>query len=53
MAADLVPHEGPAVKGNIVHIYYEGLLEGKPFTGGSTHNQTLLLASARMIPGFK
>ena len=29
-AAELVPHKGPAVKGNIVHIDYEGLLEGKP-----------------------
>ena len=35
MAAELVPHKGPAVKGNIVHIDYEGLLEGKPFNGGA------------------
>ena len=35
MAAELVPHKGPAVKGNIVHIDYEGLLEGKPFNGGT------------------
>ena len=27
-AAELVPHKGPAVKGNIVHIDYEGLLDG-------------------------
>ena len=32
-AAELVPHKGPAVKGNIVHIDYEGLLDGKPFQG--------------------
>ncbi len=32
-AAELVPHKGPAVKGNIVHIDYEGLLDGKPFAG--------------------
>ena len=39
MAAELVPHKGPAVKGNIVHIDYEGLLEGKPFNGGTAQNQ--------------
>lgn len=53
MAAELVPHKGPAVKGNIVHIDYEGLLEGKPFNGGSAQNQTLQLGSGRMIPGFE
>ena len=53
MAAELVPHKGPAVKGNIVHIDYEGLLEGKPFNGGAAQNQTLQLGSSRMIPGFE
>jgi len=48
-----VPHKGPAVKGNIVHIDYEGLLDGKPFQGGSAQNQTLQLGSGRMIPGFE
>ena len=52
-AAELVPHKGPAVKGNIVHIDYEGLLDGKPFQGGSAQNQTLQLGSGRMIPGFE
>ena len=52
-AAELVPHKGPAVKGNIVHIDYEGLLEGKPFQGGTAKNQTLQLGSGRMIPGFE
>ena len=52
-AAELVPHKGPAVKGNIVHIDYEGLLEGKPFAGGTAQNQTLQLGSGRMIPGFE
>ena len=52
-AAELVPHKGPAVKGNIVHIDYEGLLEGKPFQGGTAQNQTLQLGSGRMIPGFE
>ena len=52
-SAELVPHKGPAVKGNIVHIDYEGLLEGKPFNGGTAQNQTLQLGSSRMIPGFE
>ena len=52
-AAELVPHKGPAVKGNIVHMDYEGLLEGKPFNGGTAKNQTLQLGSGRMIPGFE
>ena len=52
-SAELVPHKGPAVKGNIVHIDYEGLLDGKPFQGGSAQNQTLQLGSSRMIPGFE
>ena len=42
-AAELVPHKGPAVKGNIVHIDYEGLLEGKPFQGGTAKNQAVQL----------
>ena len=53
VSAELVPHKGPAVKGNIVHIDYEGLLDGKPFQGGSAQNQTLQLGSGRMIPGFE
>ena len=52
-AAELVPHKGPAVKGNIVHMDYEGLLDGKAFAGGSAKNQTLQLGSSRMIPGFE
>ena len=52
-AAELVPHKGPAVKGNIVHIDYEGLLDGKAFAGGTAQNQTLQLGSGRMIPGFE
>ncbi len=52
-AAELVPHKGPAVKGNIVHIDYEGLLDGKAFQGGTAQNQTVQLGSGRMIPGFE
>ncbi len=43
--------KGPAVKGNI-HIDYEGLLEGKPFQGGTAKNQAVQLGG-RMIPGFE
>ena len=52
-AAELVPHKGPAVKGNIVHLDYEGLLDGKPFQGGTAQNQAVQLGSGRMIPGFE
>ena len=52
-AAELVPHKGPAVKGNIVHMDYEGSIDGKVFAGGSAKNQTLQLGSGRMIPGFE
>ena len=52
-AAELVPHKGPAVKGNIVHMDYEGAIDGKVFAGGSAKNQTLQLGSGRMIPGFE
>ena len=41
------------MKGNIVHIDYEGLLEGKPFQGGTAQNQAVQLGSGRMIPGFE
>jgi len=52
-AAELVPHKGPAVKGNIVHIDYEGSVDNKPFKGGSAKNQAVQLGSGRMIPGFE
>ena len=52
-AAELVPHKGPAVKGNIVHIDYEGLLDGKPFQGGKAEDYSLTLGSGSFIPGFE
>ena len=52
-AAELVPHKGPAVKGNFVHIDYEGYVDGKQFKGGTAQNQTVQLGSGRMIPGFE
>lgn len=53
MAAELVPHKGPAVKGNIVHIDYTGYIDGKQFPGGTAQNQPLELGRGRMIPGFE
>ncbi len=52
-AARLVPHKGPAVKGNTVHIDYTGYLDGEPFPGGSATGQALELGRGRMIPGFE
>ncbi|MFI3168544.1 MAG: trigger factor [Faecalibacterium sp.] len=51
--AELVPHKGPAVKNDTVHITYLGLVDGKPFQGGSAENSPLVLGQGRMIPGFE
>ena len=51
--AELVPHKGPAVKGNIVHMDYTGYLNGEPFPNGSAQNQAIELGRGRMIPGFE
>ena len=52
-AAELVPHKGPAVKGNVVHMDFEGYMDGKAFPGGTAQNQSVQLGSDRMIPGFE
>ncbi len=52
-AAELVPHKGPAVKGNVVHMDFEGFMDGKAFAGGTAQNQSVQLGSGRMIPGFE
>ena len=52
-AAELVPHKGPAVKGNVVHMDFEGLLDGVAFQGGTAQNHSVQLGSGRMIPGFE
>lgn len=41
--AELVPHKGPAVKGNTVHVNYTGLLDGKPFAAGKAENKAIEL----------
>ncbi len=53
MAAELVPHNGPAVKNDTVHITYLGLVDEKPFEGGSATNSPLVLGQNKMIPGFE
>ena len=45
-AAELVPHKGPAVKGNVVHMDFEGLLDGVAFKGGTAKDQSVQLGSA-------
>lgn len=50
---DLVPHKGPAVKGNIAIADYTGYLNGEAFQGGSAKNAQIPLGAGRMIPGFE
>ena len=42
-----------AVKGYVVHMDFEGLLDGVAFQGGTAQNQSVQLGSGRMIPGFE
>ncbi len=51
--AEIVPHKGPAVKGNIVHLDYTGYVDGEPFPNGSAQGQAVELGRGRMIPGFE
>ena len=50
---ELVPHKGPAVKGNVVICDYEGRCEGKVFQGGTAQNAEISIGARRMIPGFE
>ncbi len=50
---DLVPHKGPAVKGNVAVLDYVGTADGKPFIGGEAKNAQVPLGAGRMIPGFE
>ena len=52
-AAELVPHKGPAVKGNVVHIDYSGYIDGRQFPGGTATSQAVELGRGQMIPGFE
>lgn len=49
----LVPHKGPAVKGNIAIVDYKGYIDGEAFAGGEAENAQIPLGGGRMIPGFE
>ncbi|MBQ7858795.1 MAG: trigger factor [Faecalibacterium sp.] len=51
--SELVPHKGPAVKGNTVKLSYTGYVDGEEFAGGKAENQSIELGRGRMIPGFE
>lgn len=51
--AELVPHKGPAVRGNVVHLTYVGFTDQGPFAGGQGTNAAITLGDGRMIPGFE
>lgn len=51
--AELIPHKGPAVKGNIVYLTYVGFCEGKMFAGGNAAHQRIQLGAGKFIPGFE
>lgn len=53
LASELVPHKGPAVKGNIVHLTYIGFIDGKAFAGGQAEKKRMELGKSHMIPGFE
>ncbi len=48
-----VPQEGPAAKGMLADLDYEGFLDGTAFAGGKAEHQMLELGAGRMIPGFE
>ena len=51
--ADKEEKEGAAEEGDTVNIDYEGLIDGKPFDGGTGKNHNLKLGSHSFIPGFE
>lgn len=48
-----LPQDGPAEKGMLAELDYEGFLDGVAFAGGKAEHQTLELGAGRMIPGFE
>lgn len=51
--AELVPSEKAAEMGDTVNIDFVGLMDGKPFDGGSANSFDLELGSKRFVPGFE
>jgi trigger factor len=50
--ATLVPVERPAALGDVITLDYEGTIDGEPFEGGSSKDETIELEESRFIPGF-
>ncbi len=51
--AELVPSEKEAEMGDTVNIDFVGLMDGKPFDGGSSNSFDLELGSKKFVPGFE
>lgn len=51
--AELVPSEKAAEIGDTVNIDFVGLMDGKPFDGGSSNSFDLELGSKKFVPGFE
>ena len=51
--AELVPSEKAAEMGDTVNIDFTGLMDGKPFDGGSATSFDLELGSKHFVPGFE
>jgi len=45
--------KGAVKKGDIVNIDYKGMLDGKPFDGGTDEGVELEIGSGQFIPGFE
>jgi trigger factor len=45
--------DGAAEKGDRVVVSYQGMMDGKPFDGGSAEGAPILLGSGQFIPGFE
>ncbi len=51
--AELVPSDKEAEMGDTVNIDFTGLMDGKPFDGGSATSFDLELGSKHFVPGFE
>ena len=51
--SELVPVEREAKNGDTVNLDFTGLIDGKPFDGGSSKGFDLELGSKRFVPGFE
>lgn len=51
--AELVASDKASEMGDTVNIDFLGLMDGKPFDGGSANGFDLVLGSGRFVPGFE